>query len=170
MKAPAAAYRAHNPIWHRDPTSGAGAAKKGGRFNPKGVAALYLSLRYETAILEASQGFKNKMQPLTIVQYELDFDDVVDLRVPKEQAAWKAPLKLLGSKWEFLASKSKPVPTWDLADRMTSAGVAGIVVPSFAHKATGKDANLVLWKWGRRPPHKCVAVDDEGRLLRLPSK
>ena len=37
-------FRAHTPQWASRPTSGAGAAAKGGRFNREGIEALYLSL------------------------------------------------------------------------------------------------------------------------------
>lgn len=46
------AYRMHTPKWASQPTSGQGAAAHGGRANRPGVAALYLSLEYETAIEE----------------------------------------------------------------------------------------------------------------------
>ena len=59
------AYRAHNPRWSWAPTSGEGARLHGGRFNPKGVPALYLSLNTSTAILEATQGFASRFPPLT---------------------------------------------------------------------------------------------------------
>lgn len=164
MKGPDTAFRAHNPAWADTPTSGFGASQKGGRFNRQGVEALYLSLKYEVAVREASQGFAQKMQPLTIVQYELDCDDIVDLREPEEQARWGAPMDVLRSPWELLAARGSPVPTWELADRMQAAGVAGILVQSFALGARKGDTNLVLWKWGPTPPHKCVEIDDEGRL------
>ena len=50
-------YRALNPVHARQPlngrTSGRGAALHGGRFNPKGMAALYCSLSVTTAIASA---------------------------------------------------------------------------------------------------------------------
>jgi RES domain-containing protein len=49
------AYRMHAPIWAVAPTSGAGAAKHGGRVNRPGVAALYLALDIETAVKEFQQ-------------------------------------------------------------------------------------------------------------------
>jgi len=36
-------YRAHTPRWSFAPLSGAGAAVQGGRFNRKGIEALYLT-------------------------------------------------------------------------------------------------------------------------------
>ena len=45
-------FRAHTPVWASRPTSGAGAAAKGGRFNREGTQALYLSLDEMTALRE----------------------------------------------------------------------------------------------------------------------
>lgn len=49
------AYRMHLPRWAVAPTSGAGAAKHGGRVNWPGVAALYLALDIDTAVKEYQQ-------------------------------------------------------------------------------------------------------------------
>ena len=46
-------YRAHNPQWSWTPLSGEGARRHGGRFNRRGVPALYTSLAPLTAIREA---------------------------------------------------------------------------------------------------------------------
>jgi RES domain-containing protein len=46
-------YLAHNPKWSYTPTSGASAARHGGRFNPPRVGALYASMSYKTAFTEA---------------------------------------------------------------------------------------------------------------------
>ena len=48
-------YRALNPVYAREPLSGRDAQLFGGRFNPKGVPALYTSLSILTAIKEANQ-------------------------------------------------------------------------------------------------------------------
>lgn len=48
-------YRMHVPRWAVAPTSGAGAAKYGGRANRPGVEALYLAMKTETAIQEFQQ-------------------------------------------------------------------------------------------------------------------
>lgn len=165
MKAPATAFRAHNPLWAHDPESGDGAARHGGRFNPPGTPALYLSLTYETAVLEASQGFKNKMQPLTIVQYEIDCDDIIDLTDSAERQRLGVAERDIGCSWLLLALRGARVPSWQVAERLKSEGIAGILVRSFAPGATRANVNLVLWRWSRRRPHRVRAIDDEGRLL-----
>lgn len=48
-------YRLHSPRWAYQPTSGAGAAKHGGRANRAGVEALYLAGNVETAVAEFKQ-------------------------------------------------------------------------------------------------------------------
>ena len=48
-------YRALNPVYASNPMSGRGAELYGGRFNPKGVPALYASTSVLTALREANQ-------------------------------------------------------------------------------------------------------------------
>ena len=50
------------------------------------------------------------------------------------------------------------------ADRLIQAGYAGILVPSFAYRASESDLNLVLWRYGSELPTQITLVDDEGRL------
>jgi RES domain-containing protein len=164
IKAPATAFRAHNPLWSGTPESAQGALTYGGRFNPPGVSALYLSVRYETAVLEASQGFKNKMQPLTIVQYDIDCTHIIDLTDAAERRRQKIDMRDLGCAWKLLASNGAPVPSWEIAERLKTQAAAGILVKSFAPGAKRRDVNLVLWTWGSRLPHRVRAVDDERRL------
>ena len=59
---------------------GEAAAARGGRFNPKGTPALYLALDPMAAVKEASQGFAHKFEPCVLCSYEIDCDDIVDLR------------------------------------------------------------------------------------------
>ena len=123
----ASAYRAHDPRWSFKPLSGDGAAVHGGRFNPKGTPALYVALDPMTAIKEAAQGFARKFEPCVLCTYEIDCEDVVDLRgerPPQRSAAsarrtWPAP----GSR--------RPRPgasraSWRLARRLIADGAAGV--------------------------------------------
>lgn len=71
------AYRTHNPQWSWTPLSGEGARLHGGRFNQRGVPALYTSLAPLTAIREA-QPLGRPMQPLTLCAHDVDAEPVFD--------------------------------------------------------------------------------------------
>ena len=159
-------YRAHHPAWAYDPESGEGARIHGGRFNRVGMPCFYAALSLETAWLEAQQGFAFKAQPLTICTYRAELDDILDLTDPGGRDAAKVTMAQLSCAWESLAADRKPVPTWELADRLIAEGCAGVIVPSFATRATPEDRNLVLWSWSRKPPHCLQVIDDEKRLPR----
>lgn len=159
-------FRAHHPAWAYDPESGEGARIHGGRFNRIGTACFYAALSLETTWLEAQQGFAFKAQPLTICSYRAELADVLNLTNPDVREVAEVTLNDLGCAWERLAGARKPVPTWDLADRLIARGCAGVIVPSFASRATSYDRNLVLWSWSRNPPHRIEVIDDEQRLPR----
>jgi RES domain-containing protein len=158
-------FRAHNPRWSFAPTSGDGAKRHGGRFNRPGVPALYTSLRYETAWAEAQQAFPFKPQPLTICAYDADCTDVVDLTDPTESAPHAVLADDMACAWEDLADRKIVPPSWLIADRLRTAGVAAIIVPSYVPGALGH-RNLVLWRWAETPPHRLTLIDSERRLPR----
>jgi RES domain-containing protein len=145
-------YRAHNPRWSFAPLSGAGAARYGGRFNPTGMEALYTSRRFETAWLEAQQGFAFKAQPLTLIAYDVDCDDVADLT----QAATCAGLGVsgndLGCAWEDLVSRGIDPPSWQITRRLYNDGTVAIIVPSYAPGANEDDINVVFCGLMYQPP------------------
>lgn len=157
-------YRAHNPRWSFAPLSGAGAAIHGGRFNRPGRDALYLSLSIETAIREAAQGFAGKLDPLTIVSYEADIDNVIDLSSVEEPAILGISDETLSNPWMLKSARKENVPSWNLAERLIFEGVAGILVPSFSRGARDNDINLVLWNWGPDLPHRITVHDPQQRL------
>ena len=164
MRFQAPCYRAHDPKWAAEPLSGEGAASRGARFNQKGVPALYLSLSIEGAVHEAAQGFGHKLEPLTICLYEVDCQDIVDLRSDRSRATAKVELAEMACAWLLdLASGLEPA-SWRLARRLIADGAAGILVPSFANRARPDMTNLVLWTWGSDLPHKVEIHDPHGRL------
>ena len=81
------AYRAHDPRWSFAPISGRGAAIGGGRFNLRGVEALYFALSPITALAECTQGFAARMLPLTLCEYDVDCTDIADLASDAGRAA-----------------------------------------------------------------------------------
>jgi RES domain-containing protein len=144
--------------------SGGGARIHGGRFNPKGVPALYLALTIEGMICETSHGFPHRFEPLTICSYDVDVDDVVDLRDDAGRKANGARMAELDCAWFDLASGGRQPPSWALAARLMASGKAGILVPSFAAAARPGMSNLVLWKWGPDLPYRVIVNDPSGRL------
>lgn len=159
-------YRAHHPQWAYSPLSGEGAKLHGGRFNRPGTAALYTSLDFTTAWLEAQQGFSFKPQSLTLVVYQVDCEDIVDLRLELNQQQLAVNGDDLGCAWEWLRLNQQLPPTWLLADRLRAMGIAGIIVQSFAPGCTHEHHNLVLWDWATFKPHALQVIDDLNRLPR----
>ena len=157
-------YRAHDPRWAFLPLSGDGAAAKGGRFNPKGVPALYLAFTVIGALVEMGHAFGHRLDPLTMCSYEVDADDVVDLTDAAERARVGADLAEMGCAWAYDTAKGRTPASWILGERLRLEGAAGIVVPSFARGAGPDMINLVLWRWGPDLPYRVTVHDPSGRL------
>lgn len=158
-------FRALNPIYAREPLSGRGAALYGGRFNPKGLPALYTSLGIVTALREANQA--GSLQPTTLVSYDVDIRDVFDTRdVAALTAEGMDEAALADTTWRGQMKKKGEAPTQTFAHHLIAKGFHGLLVPSFAPGTTAGDLNLVLWRWEDIPPSRLTLIDDEGRLRR----
>lgn len=156
-------YRALNPIHARDPLSGEGARRYGGRFNPKGMPALYTAQSVMTAIREANQ--IGTLQPTTLVAYEADIGPIFNgADSAALTAQGLAPADLAADDWRARMLADGKAPTQELAERLKASGFAGMQVRSFAKGATDADLNLVLWVWGPDAPTELRLVDDDGRL------
>jgi RES domain-containing protein len=156
-------YRALNPIHARNPLSGEGARRHGGRFNPKGVPALYTSLSVMTAVREANQ--VGTLQPTTLVAYEADIGPILDASDPAILAAHRlSAIDLAADDWRARMHTEGIAPTQRLARRWMAEGFAGLRVRSFARGATAVDLNMVLWTWGPDHPTRLRLVDEERRL------
>ena len=152
-------YRALNPIYAREPLSGAGAEKYGGRFNRIGRPALYTSLHPDTALREANQ--VGTLQPTTLVAYDADIAPLLDGRDPKALTPFGLePADLNDPAWRDRMLRREAVPTQELAEAAIGDGYAGILVPSFARGARPDAINLVLWRWDGA----LRLVDDDNRL------
>ena len=162
-------YRAHNPQWSWAPLSGEGARRHGGRFNRRGIPALYASLAPLTAIREA-QPLGRSMQPLTLCAYEVDAESVFDAQSEECRRALEvSEFDLACPAWEAeMLARAIPA-SQTLADRLLAAGHVGMRVRSFAAGTGTDDLNLVMWRWGPDPPARVVLVDDEDRLSGGPS-
>lgn len=156
-------YCALNPLFAREPLSGQAAEIYGGRFNPKGVPALYASLNVSTALREANR--VGALQPTTLVSYDADIADVFDTR---DGAALEAQAMtgadLADAAWRDQMKSNGESKTQAFARRLIAGGRNGLLVRSFAPGAREDDLNLVLWRWGAAPPSRLKLIDDENRF------
>lgn len=150
------------PRWAHLPLSGEGAARLGGRWNARGVPALYMSEAFTTAVAEYEQELG--IRPGTLCAYEVDVAGIADLRDP-------AALRALGAEpgaplcpWKRMAFvEGVRPPTWALAERLATLDIAGALVPSARDPA---GTNLVLWRWNDRPDRRVATLDPLGDLPR----
>lgn len=157
-------YRGHDPAWSFSPISGAGAAKTGGRFNRRGELTLYLSLDVVTAVGECTQGLSQRLQPLTMCEYDVDCDPVADLRTDADRNAAGVALDDLSCAWLDFLRAGEEAPSWRVVDQLKAAGKAGMLAPSFFPGAGPSNYNLILWKWGPDLPTQVSVFDPSGRL------
>lgn len=163
MRLQAIVYRALNPVWAGDPLSGEGARRFGGRFNPKGMAALYCTLDPVTAVREVSQ-IGLPLQPTILVSYEADVDPVFDATDPTALAGLgMTAAALAANDWRVQMAAGRDAPTQAFARRLQDAGFAGMLAPSYARLAPPQARNLILWRW---TPATLRLIDDDGRLKR----
>ena len=156
-------YRALNPLYAKTPASGEGAERYGGRFNARGVPALYTSLSPQTAIRESSQA--GSLQPTTLVAFEADIERVFDTRSARALHEYGTnAVELAADDWRERMRDEGTAPTQRLARRLVADGFAGLLVRSFARGATERDHNLVLFDWGDSSPSRLTLVDDDDRL------
>ena len=157
-------FRAHDPRWSWSPLSGDGAAQIGGRFNWRGLPALYLSLSPVTALREVSHGFAHRLEPLVLCSYDVDCEDIVDLS--DEDACRSAGVdpSELTCRWALDLAEGRRPASHAAVRRLLEAQAAGAIVPSFATGAAPADRNLVLWRWGPDLPHRVNVYDPSGRL------
>jgi RES domain-containing protein len=156
-------YRALNPIYAREPLSGEGARRYGGRFNPRGMPALYCSLSIMTAVREANQ--VGTLQPTTLVAYEAELENIFDAT---DEAALRNEgmdaAALAASTWRDEMRANGEARTQLFARSLIARDYSALLVRSFAPGASRRDLNLVLWRWGDVPPARLTLVDEEGRL------
>ncbi|WP_027144411.1 RES family NAD+ phosphorylase [Mesorhizobium sp. WSM3626] len=156
-------YRALNPIYAAEPLSGRGAELYGGRFNARGVPALYSSLTVLTALREANQA--GSFQPTTLVSYDADIGNIFDSRDEMALNAEKLDSSALADPtWRDQMRIAGEAKTQAFARHLIGKGYRALLVRSFAPGATRNDLNLVLWQWSDTAPSQLTLIDDENRL------
>ena len=146
-------YRYHNPIWAWSPYAGTGAQLAGGRFNPKGTAALYLADSPESALMEVTAGTGPKLiQPWLLCSYKVCIEGILDLTQHQQ---------LFNTPWRLQLLKNEEPPGWFLCNQLQKhKAISGVLVPSFQTSGS----NLVLFRYRQ---HELQAFDPEHRLSRL---
>jgi RES domain-containing protein len=147
-------WRVLVPKWAFAPLSGAGAAVYGGRFNPRGTPALYLSGDIATAVAE----YQNMIpaRPGTFCVYALDVSGVVDATDAAARRAWRIAVPDVEGDWRAAAARGEPPRSWRLAHRLIARGASGLLVAS--RRRTG-GVNLVLWRWNDDERHRVRVID-----------
>ena len=156
-------FRAHTPAWASRPTSGAGAAVKGGRFNREGTQALYLSLDEMTALREYQQT-SSFLPPCTMCSYTVALRDLVDLRQLDASEAWDELWQDWREDWRHLKfDQHIEPPTWVLADMVVGHGHTGILFPSQTHAG---GTNVVVYLDHLKGDNSIRVNDPDERLPR----
>lgn len=123
--------------YQRDPLSGEGARLYGGRWNAKGVPALYMAASHDAAIAEYYRGLP---KPGTLVPYRVRSDAIADLTDSADPVIAEA----LVCGWTAQMCGGIVPPSWILAEQVSGAGAHGALVPSVQQRG---GTNLVLWRW-----------------------
>ena len=153
-------YRALNPVYAAAPLSGRGAELFGGRFNPKGMPALYTALSPELAIRESNQ--VGNLQPTTLVAYRAKISGLFDARDESELRRQSKSLEAIArSDWRLTAPNSAGQ---QLARDLSDTGFPGLIAYSYSKGAKTTDFNIVLWRWGKGAGPELTVIDDEDRL------
>ena len=134
-------YRIHNPRWAYLPTSGAGAAKHGGRANRPGVEALYLSSDVDTALAEYQQAAP-VLPPGTIVSYTVSLSKIADFSAGFQSAHWHPIWEDFFCDWRKLVLDKIEPPSWVASDQIMAAECRGLLFPSVVRNG---GLNLVVY-------------------------
>lgn len=149
------------PRWAHAPTSGAGAAIKGGRFNRPGLEALYLSQSAETAVEEYRQHAR-LLPPGILVTFLVSHLRVVDFSAGYDAGRWEPVWADYACNWRQLAFEQGIEPaSWVLGDLALDAGASGVLFPA----TTGSGGtNLVLFNSSTVPSRNLRVHDPKGDL------
>jgi RES domain-containing protein len=116
--------------------------------------------------LEMGHGFSHRFDPMTVCTYEVDVEDIVDLRTEETRAEEGIALADMECAWANDLADGKTPSSWRVGKGLIARSASGILVPSFATGARPGLDNLVLWRWGAALPHKVVVYDPQSRLSR----
>ena len=155
-------WRVLAPLWADRPLSREGAARHGGRWNPKGTPALYLSAELTTAVAEYEQDIG--IRPGTFRAYNVNVDRILDLTSADVLASLGLDPAERYAPWNImlLVERREP-PRWRIAETLIGLGCNGVLVPSIK---LAEGTNLVLWRRNDSVDRTVVALDPQTDLPR----
>ena len=157
------AYRMLSPKWAVAPTSGAGAAREGGRANRPDLHALYMSLDAPTAMHEYKQS-SSLLPPGTVVSYSVRLSRIVDFSDGYRSGDWDPLWADFVCDWrELWFNQHIEPPSWELADQALGAGAQGIL---FRSQVAPPGINLVVYTESLTADDHLSAYDPRGDLPR----
>ena len=152
-----------------DLISGDGAGCCGGRWNPRGIKTVYMSLHPVTAIEESYQefikfGFKDNIRPRVMAGARLKLRCLLDLTDAKVRRKLEVGLKELKREdWHAIQSGGDESWTQAIGRGCRLAGFEGVIAPSARHRGgknvvafpdnLGKDSSIELMLKEELPPH-----------------
>jgi len=168
-------FRGVAPIFAANPFSGIGASMAGGRFNPKGVQALYTADRAETAIAEITQGDFLNLVPTTIYRIDIECERALDLTDPTILEALDITPAALSGAWRLITTQYFDINNLDVNTRIflaytqqlyfdfMKAGVSCLIVPSFAPTSPSGSKNYVFLNWNNLGTAQLTLHDPDNR-------
>lgn len=147
------------------PLGTTGAAYHGGRWNRPGHGALYLSEEF-AAPLPVATAWAEFQQDVgirvgTLVPYEADLANVVDLTDATTVAALALNVGDFSCHWKGILTGGGVPPTWPIVDDLLANGAHALRVPSVAHPG---GINLVVYKLDGSAGQVVRAIDPQSAL------
>lgn len=156
-----------------DLLSGDGAARYGGRWNPRGVGAIYASLDPVTAVKESYQDFleygfaRATIRPRVFVGLKVDLKCVLDLTQPRIRRALGYTISdLVTEDWRAIQAAGEESWSQAIGRGAVAARFEALLAPS-ARNRTGKI--LVAFPSNLRTAHavRVIAADELPRHPRV---
>jgi RES domain-containing protein len=146
-----------------DLLSGVGAGAYGGRWNPRGLNAVYASLDPMTAVKESYQTFREfgfSPKPRVMAGLAIDLRHVLDLTDPRiRRSLGFTVADLVGEDWYAIQQAGEESWTQAIGRGAATARFEGLLAPSARH-AHGKNVVMFPWTLRRGSTVEPIAAED----------